>query len=92
MWVVNNDKERVKTYLRSDIESNITNLCDVSSRVHDSIVAISNAIANSPSGSDRRITDECKRALKEIEEGLHNLYSCRNYVEQLETREWVDDE
>ena len=91
MWVANNDKERAKTYLRSDIESNITNLRDVSNHIHDTISAINRATAGSLSGTDQQMIDECQRAIKEISESLQNLYACRNYLEHLDTREWVDD-
>ena len=91
MWVANNDKERVKCYLKSDIESNITNLSDASNHIHDTISAINMATAGSLSGSDRQMIDECQRAIKEISECLQNLYACRNYLDQLDTREWVDD-
>jgi len=92
MWVVNEEKERAKQYLRSDIESNITNLSDVSNRIHESMAGINRAMAGSMLGADRQMLDECQRSLKEVSTALENLYSCRNYVEQLETREWVEDE
>ena len=92
MWIENNDKVRTKVFLRSDIESNITNICDVSNRIQDTISAINRATAGSVVGSDDRMIDECKRSLQEMSEALQGLYLCRNFAEQLETREWVDDE
>lgn len=92
MWVANNNKERVKSYLRSDIESNITNLIDVSNRIHDAISAINRATAGSLSGADKQMIDECQKAIKEISEGLQNLYACREFINHLETKEWVDDQ
>ena len=91
MWIANNNKERVKSYLRSDIESSITNLCDASNHIHDTISAINRATAGSLSSGDRQMIDECQKAIKEISDGLQNLYACRNYVNHLETREWVGD-
>lgn len=92
MWVANNDKERVKTYLKSDIESNITNIMDVSNRIHDSIAAVNRAAAGIASGTDRRLIDDCQRALQGLSEALQGLYACRNILDSLETREWADDE
>ena len=91
MWVANNNKERIKSYLRSDIESNITNLCDASNHIHDTISAINRATAGSLSGFDHQMIDECQRAIMEISESLQNLYECRNHLDHLDTREWVDD-
>ena len=91
MWVANNDKERVKSYLKNDIESNITNLCDVNNRIHDAISAINIATAGSLSGADRQMIEGCQKAIKEVSDCLQSLYACRNYLNQLETREWVDD-
>lgn len=91
MWVANNDKERVKSYLRSDIESSITNLTDVSNHIHETISAISRATAGSLTGADKQMIDECQKANKEISESLHDLYACLNYVNHLETREWVEE-
>lgn len=92
MWVVNNNKERIKIYLKSDIESNITNLTDASNRIHDTIAAITRATAGAPTGVDQQMLGDCQRALQEISTALQNLYMCRGYVDQLETREWIDDE
>ncbi len=92
MWVVNNTKERVKQYLRSDIESSITNLTAESNRVHDSIAAISRVAAGTATGIDQQMLGSCQRALQEIATSIQNLYMCRNLVDALDTREWVDDE
>lgn len=92
MWVANNNKERVKSYLKSDIESNITNLCDANNHIHDTISAINRATAGSLSGADRQMIDECQKALDEISKSLQNLYACREYIAHLETKEWVDDQ
>lgn len=92
MWIVNNNKERIKIYLKSDIESNITNLTDASNRIHDTIAAINRVAAGTVTGIDRQMISDCQRALQELSMALQNLYACRNYVNQLETREWIDDE
>lgn len=92
MWVVNNNKERIKIYLKSDIESNITNITDASNRIHDTIAAINRATAGSATGIDQQMIGDCQRALQELSTALQNLYICRNYVDQIDTREWIDDE
>lgn len=92
MWVVNNNKERIKIYLKNDIESNITNLTDASNRIHDTIAAINRTIAGAATGVDNQMIGDCQRALQELSTALQSLYVCRNYVDRLETREWIDDE
>ncbi len=92
MWVVNNTKERTKLYLKSDIESNITNLNDSSNKIHNTIAAINRVTAGTVTGIDQRMIDDCKIALQEISVSLQNLYMCRDYVNSLEIREWIDDE
>ena len=92
MWVVNNEKERVKIYLRSDIESNITNFTHESNEIHNTIAAIYRAIGGTPSGGDSKLSDNCRRALQELSTALQNLNVCREYVERLDTREWIDDD
>ena len=92
MWVVNNNKEHVKMYLRSDIESNISNLIDASNRIHETIAAINRATSGTATGIDQQMIGDCQRALQELSSALQNLYVCRNYVHQIDTREWIDDE
>lgn len=92
MWVVNNTKERVRIYLRSDIKSSITNLTDADNKVHNAIAAINRATAGTASGVDRQMIDDCRKAMQQLSEARQNLYVCLNYVEQLETREQIEDE
>lgn len=92
MWVVNNNKERVKAYIKSDIESNITNATDASNRIQDILAAISRATAGAATGVDQQMIGNCQRALQEISTALQNYNICRGYANQLETKEWVDDE
>ena len=91
MWIANNDKVRTKSYLRSDIESNITNLTYESNEIHNTIAALDRAIGRTPSGSDVRLIGNCQKALQELSAALQSLYNCREYVEQLNTMEWIDD-
>lgn len=92
MWVVNNDKERKKQYLKSDIESSITNITDASNKVNETISSITRAAAGMLSGKDQQIIDDCKRAEQELSKALQSLNVCRSYVNQLNTMEWVEDE
>ena len=92
MWVVNEEKERVKIYLKNDIESNITNITEVSNRIHETIAAINGAVGGSAMGVDQKMIGDCQRAQQELSTALQSLFECRNYVEQLDTMEWVDDE
>lgn len=92
MWVINNDKDRIKIYLKTDIESNITNLTNESNQIHNLISVISISAGGSSSGADRQMADDCQRALQAIAEALQSLTTCRVYANQIETREWIDDE
>lgn len=91
MWVVDNNKDRVKTYLRSDVESSITSLCDASNQLHDTISAINRATSGSFIGADRQIIEECQKALKELSESIQDLYECRTYIDLLDVMMWVPD-
>ena len=92
MWVKNNDKERVKSYLKSDVGSNITNVTDFRNRIHDLISAIDRATAGTPSGMEREMIDGCKKAVSHLSDALQNLNVCQNCIDQINTMEWVDDE
>ena len=91
MWVVNKDKESVKSYLRSDIISNTTNLTHESNEIHNTISALCRAIGATPSGNDARLIGNCQMALQELSMVIQNLDVCREFVEQLDTKEWIDD-
>ena len=92
MWVINNDKERAKIYLRNDIESSVTNITDASNKINEAIASINRAAAGMASGKDKQLMDECKRAERQLSLALQNLNACRSYVNQLDTREWIEDE
>lgn len=92
MWVINNEKERVKTYLQSDIESNRTNITDASNHVYRTISAINYVMDGSVIGAGRKVTDDCQQAMQKLQEALNMLAVCRNCVDQLDTGEWVDDD
>ena len=92
MWITNNEKERTKTCLKNDIESNITALMDVDRKIQDAAAAINRAADGTVTGIDRQMSSDCQRALQELSAVLQNLYACRNYANRLETKEWIDDE
>jgi len=92
MWVINQSKERIRIYLRNDIESNITNLINESNEIHASISAINRAVGGTPSGNDAKLIGSCQLALQNISIALQNLNVCRERIEQLNTKEWVSDD
>lgn len=92
MWFKNNEKERIKSYIKSDIESHITNITDISNHIHEIIATIDRAVSGSLSGKDRELIGDCQRALEELSNALQNLHICRGYADRLETKEWVEDE
>lgn len=92
MWIKNNDKERIKSYIKNDIESNITNITSIINHLHDLIYMINRAVAESPSGFDRIIINDCKKIIIDLSSALQILYTCRRYADQIDTKEWVEDE
>ena len=92
MWVKNNEKERIKSYIKSDIDSHVTNITDTSNHIHEIISSIDRAVSGSLSGKDQELIGDCQRAIEELSNALQNLHTCRGYVDRLETKEWVEDE
>ena len=91
MWIRNNDKERIKLYIKSDLESNITNLTTVSNSIRNLMSEITHSIGSSTSGTDMQLIGDCQRSLEVIETALCELYNCKSFAEQLDTMERVDD-
>ena len=93
MLVVNQEKERTKITLLSDINNDITILSDITEKIKILINCIDNAAADLPSGDDRRMKGCCERALE------NNMFSALNllklsldYTRQLDVMEWIPDE
>lgn len=91
MRVINNDKERDKIYLRTDIQSCITNVTSESNKLQETVSILQNAIGGSPSGIDGKLIGTCKQALQQISVGLQNLYQSVQFVNQIDTSEEVPD-
>lgn len=91
MWIVNNNKERMKSYLCSDIESNITNITDSSNRMSKIVMELDSTISGAASGIDAKMIGECRRSIEKLSVTLQYLHYCRSLVGQLNTKEWVDD-
>lgn len=92
MRVINNNKERSKIYLRSDIESAITNVTNESNEVHDTIAALNNAVGGSPSGMDSNLIGSCQKTLQDLSSALQSLNRCRELVDSIDTSEEIADE
>lgn len=91
MRVINNDKERAKIYLRSNIQSCVTNVTSESNKLHETISAIQNAVGGSPSGADGKLIGSCQQALQQISSALQNLNQSIQFVNQIDTSEEVPD-
>lgn len=91
MRVINNDKERAKIYLRSNIQSCVTNVTSESNKLHETISAIQNAVGGSSSGVDGNLIGSCQQALQQISSALQNLNQSIQFVNQIDTREEVPD-
>lgn len=91
MRAINNEKERDKIYLRTDIQSCITNVTSESNKLQDTISALQNAVGGSPSGIDGKLIGSCQQALQQISVGRHNLYQSIQFVNRIDTSEEVPD-
>lgn len=91
MLVVNYEKERVKIYLRSDVESNITNITHESNEIQMLMSQITQAMSGALSGVDNELIGKAQQALQSLSQALQSLYEARRLIDQLETREEVPD-
>lgn len=91
MLVVNGDKERVKIYLRSDAESNITNITHESNEIQMLMSQITQAMSGALSGVDNDLIGKAQQALQSLSQALQSLYEARRLIDQLETREEIPD-
>lgn len=91
MWVVNSEKERVKIYLRSDVESNITNITHESNEIQALVSQITQAMSGALSGADNEMIGTTQQALQSLSQSLQSLHEARRLIDQLETREEVPD-
>ena len=91
MKVINNDRERDKIYLRSNIQSCITNITNESNKLQETISILQNAVGGSPSGIDGKLIGRCKQALEQISIGLQNLNQSIQFINQIDTYEEISD-
>lgn len=91
MRVINNEKERDKIYLRTGIQSCITNVTSESNKIQETVSALQNAVGGSPSGIDGKLIGACQQALQQISVGLQNLNQSIQFVNQIDTSEEVPD-
>lgn len=92
MLVVNNDKERTKIYLRSDVESNITNLAHESDEIQNVIAQLAQTMSGSPSGIHNDLIGQAQQSLQYLSQALQSLYRARGLVDQLDTSEEISDD
>lgn len=92
MWVVDNQKETERIYLRNDIQSIITSVSRVSNEIHELISAVNQAIGGSPSGVDAQMIGLCQVSLQEVSNSLQKLNTAYQCAGGLDVMEWVDDD
>ena len=92
MRKVDNEKERNKIWLRSSIQSCITNVTSESNKLQEIISALQNAVGGSPSGIDVELIGACQQTLQQISVGLQNLNQGIQFVDQIKTSEEVPDD
>ena len=82
---VNPQRERAKAYLRTDIQSCITNTVYESNQTQQLISVIMNLTAGSAIGADQRLTSLCQNALLRYTQALALLNQASSLVEELST-------
>lgn len=82
---VNPQRERAKAYLRTDIQSCITNTVYESNQTQQLISVIMNLTAGSAIGADQRLTSHCQNALLRYTQALALLNQASSLVEELST-------
>lgn len=92
MWSVNNGKDRVKSLIISDVNSSITNLMESSNCIHEIISSLDRTLGGTSNGIDQRLIGECKMAQVELSKAIERILNGQQYIRNLETKEWVDDD
>lgn len=92
MWVENGKLVTQKYYIRSHINSNITEIKGVKDKITDSISIVNNSIANIASGIDKTIIGEFERGMDLLNRAQQTLEQCLALVDKFETRELIEDD
>jgi hypothetical protein len=92
VWVVDRDKERVKLWVISDIQSSATNIQYVSNRVMDMISQTDRSLGGSVTALDCRLNDCSRRALSSMSQALTFLDAALRCANQLDVEVWVSDD
>ena len=92
MSIENNDKARIISCLKSDIESRIKNITDLINQTQGLISAVDCAAAETTSGVGRDLIDDCLKISSGLSSALQNMYSCRYCIKQPDTGEEAGDE
>ena len=82
---VNPEKERAKAYLRTDIQSCITNTAHESNQTQQLVSVLTNLTAGSAVGADQRLVSHCQNALQGYSRAMSLLYQASSLVEELST-------
>ena len=91
MWVVDRQKEQVKSWLSADIKNNITRLMDKTNQINTVISRVDYTLGGSRRDADRILIDVCRRTLLDIEIAVASLYRAQSYVSALDIYVEVDD-
>ena len=92
MFVVNNEKEREKIYLRANVQSCITNVTSEAEKLNDTISALQDTLGGSPSGADTKLIGYCQQASQQILTAIQSLNQSLQSVNEIDTREEMSDE
>ena len=92
MWIVDNQKAQMQTFLKYDMQNLMTQLNSEEHLIDGIISSIDRAVGGLPSGYNTGLMDRCHEAKKSLEEVRRLLSTCNDCISQLEVREWLPDE
>jgi len=88
MLIVNRDKERIKSYLYSDMDNICTALLTAAADIKNTIRQTDNVLGGSSQNHDKTLIDICLRSLAWIDSALEEIRWCRSNISELD--EWED--
>lgn len=92
MRVINNGKERIRIYLRNDIESSITNITSISNEIQNILAALNDILGGSLMENDLDVMGNCQKILQNLSSALQQLNKCYGIINRIDITEEIADE
>ena len=91
MKVVNNKKAQAKTYIRNDLNSNVTNINNEISELEDTIAILWNLVGGSIREVDQELIGYCKQARESMAQAIKTTHAVIQLSNQLDVMEEIPD-